>query len=139
MITDDYVSLELAKLLKKKGFDQNCAHYYLDGTMYRHHPTEVLPIGKETFAAPTLAQVMKWLREEKQIVIEIYLDGYYTKQNGELCLNCFGYKIWTFFKHLDEQGNENPLWDDRLFDNGELSSYNEATIEAIKYCLENLI
>ena len=74
MVTDDYVSLELAKLLKKKGFDQNCAHYYLDGTMYRHHPTEVLPIGKETFAAPTLAQVMKWLREAHSIFIEFILN-----------------------------------------------------------------
>ena len=124
MITEDYVSFELAKLLKKKGFDQNCAHYYLDGTIYRHHPTEVLPIGKETFAAPTLAQVVKLLREEKELLISINptLD-----KDLELCV------MYYIFDTSDIQSEAitSGLYS--------LGSYNECVSAAIKYCLEKLI
>ena len=120
MITEDYVSLELDKLLKKKGFDQNCAHYYLDGTIYRHHPTEVLPIGKETFAAPTLAQVLKWLRNEKDLWIIVLKDDDYG----------WKYKPQSMI-HFD-MFNGTPY-------TGYYDSYEECVSAAIKYCLENLI
>ena len=54
MITEDYVSFETAKLLKEKGFDEECQQYYGD---YR-------------YPCPTLQMAMKWLREVHNIAIE---------------------------------------------------------------------
>lgn len=61
-IQEDYVSFEVAKLLKEKGFDQNCATYYLDGQVWRHYHGEVIPKSKQIYAAPTQAVAIKWLR-----------------------------------------------------------------------------
>ena len=69
MITDKYVSLETAKLLKDKGFSQACTTYYLDREIFRHHYGEVIPKGKQIYAAPTQAMVMKWLRKKNIIII----------------------------------------------------------------------
>ena len=52
MITEDYVSFEVAKLLKEKGF-----------------------IGYE-YLRPTLSIAMKWLREVHNYDISICLDSY---------------------------------------------------------------
>lgn len=55
MITEDYVSFETAKLLKEKGFDEECQQYY----------------GDYKYPCPTLQLVMKWLREVHSYNIEI--------------------------------------------------------------------
>ncbi len=36
MITEDYVSFETAKLLKEKGFDDECQKYYYE--LLKEHP-----------------------------------------------------------------------------------------------------
>lgn len=70
IITEDYVTLETAKLLKDKGFSQAaCTTYYLDRQIYRHHYCEVIPKDKQIYAAPTQAMAMKWLREKGIIII----------------------------------------------------------------------
>lgn len=51
VISEDYVSLEVAKLLKKKGFQSK-------------------------YDVPTLQMAMKWLREEKEIYITIVYGDY---------------------------------------------------------------
>lgn len=111
IISEDYVSFEVAKLLKDKGFDQNCATYYLDGQVWRHYHCEVIPKGKQIYAAPTLQMAMKWLREVHgiKIMIRPYIDGTYS------------YEILNGFWYVN-------------FD-----SYEDAAEAAIKYCLENLI
>lgn len=53
MITEDYVSFEIAKLLKEKGFDEECQQYY----------------GDYEYPCPTLQMAMKWLRKERGIAI----------------------------------------------------------------------
>lgn len=66
MITEDYVSFEIAKLLKEKGFDSECQQYY----------------GDYEYPCPTLQMAMKWLREIHRIDIEVrthYLN--YLKPN----------------------------------------------------------
>lgn len=35
MITEDYISFEVAKLLKEKGFDAECDYLYADGELLR--------------------------------------------------------------------------------------------------------
>lgn len=56
MITEDYVSFEIAKLLKEKGFNEYCEKSYsLEGKLYSNFPDDCI-------LAPTLQMAAKWLR-----------------------------------------------------------------------------
>ena len=76
MLTEDYVSFEIAKLLKEKGFDNEYTNAFYDksGSLYfidilsdfSEHPDNDSDI-----AASTLYVAMKWLREEHNIAINI--------------------------------------------------------------------
>lgn len=65
MITEDYCSFEVSKLLKEKGFNND------------------YPKGDCTQYACTLQMAMKWLREKKNIfiVIEPHLYDYVNEKN----------------------------------------------------------
>ena len=88
---DDYVTYEQAIILKELGFDWKCNHYYdtqtkeflpvdwfdYDGDvdaddLYDSNP----PTGIISYrvSAPTMAQVAKWLREIKNIIVNPYFD-----------------------------------------------------------------
>ena len=123
-ITEDYVSFEVAKLLKEKGFDVPVWTRYEDdnevifGDKYNWNNS---PIGQTS--APTHQMAMKWLREVHGLSVETFsIKG---------TSNVFP----VFWK-----GNVvKLLTQDRAF-NGELvGSYEEAVEAALKYCLENLI
>ena len=114
-ITEDYVSFEVAKLLKEKGFITPCKWLYCrDGTFWY--------IGsvwdKEMFPAPTLQMAMKWLREEKNVYIEIRRS-----------VNTF-----LFGAIIRKSDEDNFHQIPRTLD-----SYEQAVEAALKYALENLI
>ena len=126
MITEDYVSFEVAKLLKEKGVDEKCFTVYNnDGkfydTRYGIAPSIEIP-------APTLQMAMKWLRENHNIHItgvpngigeNVFYMGIYRKYD-------YG---WTYISDcLDEEYKE-----------AEFYTPEEACEAAIKYCLKNLI
>lgn len=80
MIKEDYVSYEVAKLLKEKGFDWDCEHYYkLNGEIVRtFHTNGSYHINSSVLyehqcLAPTQAMAMKWLREKHNLFIWISL------------------------------------------------------------------
>jgi hypothetical protein len=126
-IKEDYVSFEVAKLLKEKGFDQNCATYYLDGRVWRHYHGEVIPKGKQIYAAPTQAMAMKWLREVHNIMVSPYALslGYY-------------FEIFDL-TNRDVTGCK-PLYKVGIpYKVDVLSTYEKSCEAAIKYCLNNLI
>lgn len=116
-ISEDYVSFETAKLLKEKGFDQNCATYYLDRQVWRHYHGEVIPKYKQIYAAPTQSMAMKWLREVHNWNIFI------NKSN-----TIYGYNA-----------NIESLVANHIVEVGCEKTYEQACEVAIKYCLENLI
>ena len=72
-MNEDYVSLEVAKLLKEKGFDWLVNHYYNKfgnfnntyGTWENYSDL----VGELMISAPTLCMAQKWLRETKGIYI----------------------------------------------------------------------
>ena len=87
---EDFVSFEIAKKLKENGFKEKCIAYYWekinehtasfvvednmpdDGVcildlISEHNKSEWSPF----IDAPTISQVLKWLREEKEIYIVI--------------------------------------------------------------------
>lgn len=126
MIIKDYVSFEIAKLLKEKGFTANIHGMYdHDGKFCESTFTDVEPY--YCCYAPTLQMAMKWLRDEKHYYIQVMLDG------------------WAYGSHLGyyvviqktDSDFEMMLQDavDEVF----YQTYEKACEAAIKYCLENLI
>lgn len=127
MIKEEYVSFEIAKLLKYKGFDQNCATYYLDGQVWRHYHGEVIPKDKQIYAAPTQSMAMKWFRE----VHNIHIIAEPCLGEGNEPNLSFNRWFWTILK---EEGEYKPI---RRID--EFPTYEKACEAAIKHCLEHLI
>ena len=108
-ITEDYVSFEIAKLLKEKGFDEPVTE--LNKLLFKEGEKPVLKI--------TLQMAMKWLREKYNIIISIapQRDKYYFTP----------WQLWdSRWVHTKAML---PLYD----------TYEEACDAGIKYCLENLI
>lgn len=100
-MNEDFVTFEMAKRLKEKGFPQrpdyfNYSSYYAwDGLRKIHSLSNASVwfdpnIDRENiYFAPTISQVLKWLREEKGISVEPcatpYNCWYYMiKCNGEI-------------------------------------------------------
>ena len=75
MITEDYVSFETAKLLKEKGFKTysfSCFNVF-KGYTYEIQGENIT--ADDDVTIPTLQMAMKWLREEKDVQIEIAIVG----------------------------------------------------------------
>lgn len=122
-ITEDYISFETAKLLKEKGFAQNCATYYLDGQVWRHYYGEVIPKGKQIYAAPTQAIAMKWLRNT--FYLEIYPFHDAIQENND-----WWYRVERHSKGCSFTEHESDDF---------YKTYEQTCEAAIKYCLEHLI
>lgn len=77
---EDFVSFEIAKKLKEKGFSLEKTEIYgkfdSDGLF---HPqlyfNYIETMDYNEIDAPTISQVLKWLREEKKIHICVDFDG----------------------------------------------------------------
>lgn len=118
MIQEDYVSLETAKLLKTKGFNEECDNAYFNGTLVDYTMFGFC-IGDELLSSPTHQMTLKWLREEHECPIEILWHWDADNQQEE----------WYFQHHMELK----PVAPVEYYD-----TYEEATEAAIKYCL-NLI
>ena len=132
MIREDYVSFEVAQLLKDKGFDElcyACYEYFESGvTLYKGWPFEYKgePVHNtnERVKCPTLQMVMKWLREVHNLCIEPYYvyDGYL----------CAISKIPTGVEvYYSNEGGDK--------DSGRFATFEQACEAAILYCLTKLI
>lgn len=126
IIEETYVSFKTAKLLKEKGFNEKCLHYYdwdeeNENLRIRHNRVSCNEARFPSYySMPTQQMVMCWLREVHNIVIVIAPSMPWGKYNVSI------YK----------KGNDYPIG----FDGDSLiPSYEEACETSIKYCLENLI
>lgn len=72
MITEDYCSFEVAKLLKEKGFNESYYTCYVEKEIshYDYSSTNYELIDG-VISYPTIQIAMRWLREEKNIFIVI--------------------------------------------------------------------
>lgn len=136
MITEDYVSFEVAKLLRDKGFDIKCRYYYIQtkemfeiDTKYHTALTtqelldlQIIGEKEDRYAAPTQAMVMKWLREVHKLYIEITPSS----KTNEFIVDSYRIDIVTRFF-------------DTIYVSSGYNTYEEACEAAIKYCLEHLI
>ena len=87
MITEDYVSFEVAKLLKDKGFNEPTIGTYnieSKNPILVERPIRAIHC-EAIISAPTLQMAMKWLREVYNIhIVPIHVENknYRVKING---------------------------------------------------------
>lgn len=139
MITEDFVSLEVAKLLKEKGFSEP-VHYEYHYTIsvpqfhkkaHNFNGEEYANCETEWFSAPTIQMAMKWLREDKKILISIFCHidkGYW------FCIQHFIDSPYKFATSESIHRKEEILGKIQYYD-----TYEQSCEAAIKYSLENLI
>ncbi|MBO7451675.1 MAG: hypothetical protein J6U54_15035 [Clostridiales bacterium] len=137
MITEDYVSFETAKLLKEKGFDEECNSAYCfvhrspdDKGEWDIYYNPML-FSETSIMRPTLQMAMKWLREEKGFHIFAPLEiDYDEDERGDKW-----YHDAAYYPEIIRVSDGKIMYDD-----GSLYTEPEQACEAgIKYCLENLI
>jgi len=136
-ITEDYVSFEVAKLLKEKGFTQEYDRYHSMVYNEKDYEDEMVvetrivkagtlssyPVGvpEPKCYCPTLQMAMKWLREVHNIHIDICSIWDVTH---------WIYQVFV----ITPRTASNSYVDEILY-----TSYEQACDVSIKYCLENLI
>ena len=142
---ENFVPFEIAQKLKEKGYSQDtnkhnawyATEYYKNSCLGEYFEGELTPIGEygnkinalhiievenKGVIAPTISQVLKWLRESKKMFVQISLFQY-----------CYDYCILdTEMVYYD---NEHKV----LHQGPTGYSYEEAAIAGIEYCLDNLI
>lgn len=148
MITEDYCSFELSRLLKEKGLDTEFVFFYRtdEEGKYIHHANTLQPISykiadDEVVAAITHQLAMKWLRMKHNIDIEIDAD-----------VGMLGVKVYTPFistyKSVTDNTNKLRQYKRGLHykdDKGvvpalqHFSTHEEAVEAALKYCLTKVI
>jgi hypothetical protein len=137
-MNEDFVSFSLAKKLKEKGFNQPCLAHYTNGKfeyiIAYFEEVELVDLyelwnNAGCFVdAPTISQVLKWLREEKKIHIEFVAAAY----GYNYIVSDTPEKGGTdrHFSAIEYEGpNDGGAWD----------KYEQASIASIEYVIDNLI
>lgn len=142
---EQYVSYETAELLKEKGFDWECNHYYMEKVSSDEHyllPGSIMygenynkrlklnevnvNISSGKISAPTQQMAMAWLREEYYIDV-LPLVRHVNKFAGELPIKEYSYRIY------DSEGNV------RVSSRDWFRAYEKSIESALVYALKNLI
>ena len=164
MITEDYVSFEVVKLLKEKGFKESTRlvwyehlpspnavynseigkpkrdYFYWEKDGERNSPwTNDSPvpsyINGEVYSCPSHQMAIKWLREVHNIFIQMERDNQYYE----------GTPVTPITEHDKKRGHSSEYYavvlDAKSNSNSfeHFDRYEEAVEAALKYSLENLI
>ncbi len=124
MITEDYVSFEVAKLLKEKGFNEKLLTFYITDEAKKEGCFQLMAFTDDKidnnhsdhcYLAPTLQMARKWLRKVHSIDISII-------------------PLRSHKEYLPRIESD-TISHDAI----PCKEHEEAAEAAIKYCLENLI
>ena len=131
----EVVTFEIAKKLKEKGFRKPCILYYNSDEVRtwfnepwiakNFTPTT---LGNDDVLAPTISQVLKWLREECGIFILVEPDILSPKYKLT-----FTIRVKFYIKGEEDEGLSEKYLTYRR------DSYEHAALAGIEYCLDNLI
>ena len=143
-MNEDFVPFELAKKLNEKGYPQHIADdaYIVDNYGEEDYqigdrlPIPLIPDYMDDVSAPRIDQVLKWLREEKNIFIAINICYCYesdekpfpTNPKMEPILKGYYYGVWDLGNLNDKDGLSEYF-----------ESYELAALAGIEYVLDNLI
>lgn len=121
-MNEDFVCFELAKKLKEKGFNKRVCGYYWEtgGLSICNTPTNSNALENE-FSAPTIPQVLKWLRDEKNIFVVVLIDD---DSDCPVTYNIFNGADCVYHHH------------EEYF---ELSEWSKCEMSGIEYVIDNLI
>lgn len=120
----DFVLFEMAKKLKEKGFSEEVIKYYgKHENMFDCNPPLDMNDYGYRYSAPTISQVLKWLRKKKNIHITIDVTNY-------------GFISSTISFKWDKSYCETEI---EHYDHKGYSTYEEAALAEIDYVLDNLI
>ena len=125
---EDFVGYDLAVKLKEKGYPQNGNHYYNEKGCIDIPAYNLSDKDMSDTIAPQIHEVLKWLREEKKIFIEIALspDGYqHIIYTGLYCMatSCAYHFTFDGFYRIEDN----------------YITYEQAAIAGIEYVIDNLI
>lgn len=135
----DFVTYDIAVKLKEKGFDELCLlHYTNEQILVQNSKQSTIgdAIGVDDILdsynrfnnaytdVPTISQVLKWLREEKKLFVDIGMA--YNKYFVGIC------KTDEFDEVVGQQVIEHAIGTPS-------NTYEEAAIAGIEYVLNNLI
>ena len=128
---EDFVTFEIAKKLKEKGFREKCLGFYTSTNSFYYNNTNICSDVSDLLEccneseeyddidAPTISQVLKWLREEKKIYVDIRFNRHY---------QLYKYYVFTMSTDNEDMYGEYPV-----------NTYEQAALAGIKYVLDNLI
>ena len=126
----EFITFEIAKKLKDLGYNTPFFFFYRIDDQLIHHAMVSKPlvygenVDNEVVLAPTISQVLKWLREEKELHIEIRMYH-----------NCYLWEIYNtkiYDVDLLYQKSEK-------YSTTEHETYEEAALAGINYVLDYLI
>lgn len=128
---NDFVSYKIAVKLKEKGFNDECHAYYEPLkhclNFSRVFGTNSLAENYNCVSAPTISQVLKWLRNNKKTMISILPVAFNEKENK---FNKYYCTIYYATKEFVFESHERP---------DTFETYEECALDAIEYSLDNLI
>lgn len=140
-MNEEFVSYEIAKKLKEKGFREKCLHHYNNNGVLKENYSKCYCSANNIFTdntvdAPTISQVLKWLREEKKIFVAINVGYCYesdeipfpTNPKMEPILKGYYYGIWEL-DNLNDKNARSEYFED----------YEQAALAGIEYVIDNLI
>ena len=125
---EDFVNFELAKKLKEKGFDLEETEIYgkfdSDGLFHSQlYFNYIETMDYDEIIAPTISQVLKWLRKEKKI----YVGVTYLPRDVD-------YKD-LYYAYIQRIG----YYKKTIYTNDSYDNWEEAALNGINYVLDNLI
>ena len=127
-MNEDFVTYELAVKLKEKGLNIPFYFFYRSDDKLIHHAMVGKPlvycdkIDDEVVCAPTISQVLKWLRKEKKLHIEV------------MFVRPLHNRAKYYITDIDgSRGNFMDVAD------ASYKTYEQAALAGIEYVLDNLI
>ena len=133
-MSEDFVTFELSKKLKEKGFKEECLCHYIGNDLvyniespiannqlwFSHNKFDNI-WHRDNIDAPTISQVMKWLRDKKNIYCLPYFEQ--------------GIDMWLYAICKPACGSEFPVF----ISDSDYDTYEQAALAGIEYVLDNLI
>ena len=137
---EDFVTFEIAKKLKEKGFKEECLYHYIGEDLvcniessisnnqlwFSHNKFDNI-WHRDNYDAPTIEQAFKWLRNNKKTMISILPVAFNEKENK---FNKYYCTIYYAAKGIVFESHERP----ETFE-----TYEKCALDAIEYVLDNLI
>lgn len=142
---EDFVSFELAKKLKEKGFKEKCLCHYVGEDLYYNIESPIANNQlwfshnkfdnvwhRDNYDAPTITQVSEWLRNTHKLfispcVITDYQDDFHRDTT-----------YWSFIVVNIESGDSIYREYERVTEK-RYESYEQTALAGIEYVIDNLI